>query len=1745
MTNDEYAKKYGAQLKAAAYEWRKKEKEKTWEKKAAEERKKKEAEERRKKEAEAAAAARKQKEAESSKRTWFQKGAFEDGYQFGDVTRTVIGTGMDVAEELEEGILEMGETAIDAGAYLVGGIGGFFGAEDFQNRTADFIKKDLYNSEEIIKRGNEYNPFSLALKAMGTDTESASLLGDRSESLVNSAGQLAAQYGLTMVGVPWFVTSSVTNFGGEVESSLNQGASYGEAGMSAAISTGAEILTEKLFGGDLFTKSGGFDAAVDALTKNISHKFVQKATKFGLNALGEGAEEWLSTRIGQFGQWLSYQRKRDEKGLFQMLYSEEAIDEAIESFFGGTILGFGQGGVKTGSQRNSSTQDSQADAQSGETAADKSAEVQAKSGTEGSQTAMDAFEEALKLGSNAPADPVGAAVDGFRQTGVVTNKQAADILMDSKAVAALQAQGLDLKNATTASARREAIKNAVAALAQKQAETTGSAEMIAPTIGSADASLSNMDAESITVDMTDEQRYAALSGKVIKPVADVNSANYTEDMTAIKALPAKAKSKVEKIIKPLAEKLGILNRSLKTPDIDINFQFTKKGLSESLSKQLRYGGSYADFAGAIGNLEEILNNAVLIEQHTDKYTGTSRANRNLESVYVLFGAYQDGTSVIPVQMEIKKSSDVGGRLYVTVAMTKIEADVLGSAVGHRQAHSLIPASEYSLADIFKKINPADKHFLKYLPDAFLSEAQQKAKQEALKEDADKIAGYKNNARSSISDNRAATPTESVGAAPEGFTGKQGYYDQLTDENSQPDRPGDVRPMEVLKTDRNGRRVTEFAANAYGAEVTSDRMADRIQELIDKGKLGFDTRSNPESIKRALNDIRKNGDEAVRSSITANVDNGRLQDGDIEKAMLLYTYYANQDTQASLDLASNMFVNLATMANMSGRNLQLFQMLRKMSPEGQMLTIQKSIDRYMKQLNKKRSDKNQAQVEIPQELADAYIEAARKDLDEQTAETEKEKAKIEQEIYKVAASQIKASFVEKLNAWRYMAMLGNVKTQTRNVAGNLTFRPLVNVKRTVGAAIESVTLEKSQRTKSVLGVGAEAKALRQWAREDAKGMDAKKLLSYTARTGDSAKSQIEDARAIYDNKALEATREFIQKVPEAADMVFKRWEYEVSLASFLKARGYTTADITGGKVSEDILNEAREYAALEAMKATFNDRNTVSDALVNLRYKGDSKALKALNILAEGVMPFRRTPANIAVRAVEYSPVNIARGALNLATKVRNGNMSAATAIDQISSGLTGTGAMVLGYALASGIFGFKLKGHLDDEDEKNAGHQAYALEIGGKSYSINWLAPTNIPLFIGANIYQNSQEDAQDVSWFANFANASVNALEPMLELSCMSSLQDWIEDMKYAQSGTEIYTAISSAATNYMSQYIPTLFGQVERAVEGEKKQVYADGDTPLERSIQKTIGYATQKLPGDAFQTQKYDQWGNPVEKDNWFDALINPSSVKEISTDPLDAEVSRLNGAQGKYNVTANKPSQTVSYTDADGVKHEKERLTGEQWEKLQAVYGQTSYKVMSGMIQSEDYTALPDERKAKAFDLAYEYATELGREQALKGQYTRDLPKWMEGLDGAGQDVADAILRYVWTGTTSKYTELSMQDAANVVEVLETLLAESGYTNVRGVQKVEAIVAADDFLTEKEQTEVLKDTLDDKAWDKYQQILKLGLDNDDYAASYRLYLDTTGSGKKERTIKAFQKELGVSYNTAKALYEIYNPSKKAAS
>lgn len=319
----------------------------------------------------------KDKKEETEKKKWFNSGLFDDGYQFGDVAKTILGTGSDLAEDALTGIIGMGEKIVDAGAFVAPYIaqgqfyqnGGAYQSpavqktqnemfEQSKKESAAFMQKDLYNENAIAKKLLSEVPGAIQMsninqaggyataqdwernrqmqeesqKYIDNTMEDASVFGDKSDALVQSAGQLVATAGLQAVGVPWWLTTGLTSFGAEAENALNQGATYEEAGLSAAITAGAEILTEKISGGIKFGGKTLDEGATRQLSRVITNKLARNLSKIGMDVVGEGGEEVLSGYLSAIGQKLTY---ADEKEMNELFSSEDALD----AFIGGAILG--------------------------------------------------------------------------------------------------------------------------------------------------------------------------------------------------------------------------------------------------------------------------------------------------------------------------------------------------------------------------------------------------------------------------------------------------------------------------------------------------------------------------------------------------------------------------------------------------------------------------------------------------------------------------------------------------------------------------------------------------------------------------------------------------------------------------------------------------------------------------------------------------------------------------------------------------------------------------------------------------------------------------------------------------------------------------------------------------------------------------------------------------------------------------------------------------------------------------------------------------------------------------------------------------------------------------------------------------------------------------------------------------------------------------------------------------------------
>ena len=296
-------------------------------------------------------------EGNTKKRTWFNTSAFDDGYQLFDVSKSIGATIGDIAENIIVGSGELAERGLEGTTAFLSAM---FESQQLQNaatemaykemkgedstellksrmkpveavkeKTAAFVAEDSWNSEKAVKES--------AKKILGVDLDEYSLMGEKLDSALQSVPQVAASASAEAVGVPWFLVSGMTAYGGELENALNQGgASWEEANLSAGVSASGEILTEMLSGGISFGGKTLDDVLTKQVATKIASKFWQKAAQLGLDVTGEAVEEWISADIGAFGQWLTY---RSDEELTELLGSEEAMDAKIEAAIGGGLLG--------------------------------------------------------------------------------------------------------------------------------------------------------------------------------------------------------------------------------------------------------------------------------------------------------------------------------------------------------------------------------------------------------------------------------------------------------------------------------------------------------------------------------------------------------------------------------------------------------------------------------------------------------------------------------------------------------------------------------------------------------------------------------------------------------------------------------------------------------------------------------------------------------------------------------------------------------------------------------------------------------------------------------------------------------------------------------------------------------------------------------------------------------------------------------------------------------------------------------------------------------------------------------------------------------------------------------------------------------------------------------------------------------------------------------------------------------------
>ena len=773
------------------------------------------------------------------------------------------------------------------------------------------------------------------------------------------------------------------------------------------------------------------------------------------------------------------------------------------------------------------------------------------------------------------------------------------------------------------------------------------------------------------------------------------------------------------------------------------------------------------------------------------------------------------------------------------------------------------------------------------------------------------------------------------------------------------------------------------------------------------------------------------------------------------------------------------------------------------------------------------------VELNPALAEAFL----------VAETDADRDVVLEMIYADVASQVKATGMEKFNAVRYLFMLGNFRTQGRNILGNLAFQvprlASVAVQGSVEAMVGKVAKWRGKsfdRTTSVLTDKATYKfALKDFENvrdaimsggkyEDAKGDSTfrdnidkyRQILGFKAFSDESVANSTgagKVAKKVVN--AVTMSPEYYRKATNWAmdkgDEFFCSFTYADSLARFMKANGTTWE-----KASEELRDKARTKAIQDAAEATYRDNNQFAEMVskIGKPRNPDNKAEKFVSTMSQGILSFRKTPANILVRAYEYSPVGAGVTALGLlrdTVKViakKDVEIDGTAIIKKMSQGLTGTGLVILGAWLSS-------MGHLvgkapEDEKEKQLwemqGHQQYAIEFDGKSYTLDWLAPECIPLFLGANLQQAALSDGVSLG---EFVKALGTLTDPILSMSMLQGVNDALENASSYGDDSALVRFAGNALWSYLTQALaPTFLGQIERGLEGQRMATYIEADAEL-KGVQKMVAKLSAKIPGwDYAQIVYTDAWGRTQDNSdsatlNLLYQMFSPGYVSTIQTTAMEEELLRLYKATGESKVLISTAGKTIT------VEGEDIPLSGDEYYSYNIMRGQTDYDIMTALTSSPGYANMDENTRVGAVERVHDYATQMAKYEITGGAYVPD--KWVLNAYNASVETGLPISTIV-----SYRCMMSAEDEVNTRTVANA--------NVR------AAILADPTMT-KEQKDILDDILinDNTTIPQDKKV--------DYT-NYETFVITQMSDGAQKRWTNIKKQFQISVDTYKEAWSIYH-------
>lgn len=445
----------------------------------------------------------------------------------------------------------------------------------------------------------------------------------------------------------------------------------------------------------------------------------------------------------------------------------------------------------------------------------------------------------------------------------------------------------------------------------------------------------------------------------------------------------------------------------------------------------------------------------------------------------------------------------------------------------------------------------------------------------------------------------------------------------------------------------------------------------------------------------------------------------------------------------------------------------------------------------------------------------------------------------------------------------------------------------------------------------------------------------------------------------------------------------------------KAQGLTKAQIKEGmpKLIEQLDDQIHKLADDAGLYATFQDETLLSKA-ADITKKGLNKITDyPMEKLVEmGVLPkkystqgfglgdivlkYARTPANLVMRGIDYSPLGFLRATMELAPLVFNkSKFNQFEATRALSRAITGTlGLTGMGYTLYKA--GVLTGSYSRDKDlrsiEEQSGQGSYKVnwsglgrfimsgfdkeaakfQKGDRLMDYQWLQPTAIALAIGVNFGKAQDEADPDTSGWQVMQRAILGGLSTVLENPMVQGLSNVID------AGTEIIKNQDTSQAKRIvkgvpTTFIPTVLGQARTATDNNQRE------TRDESILKEMFNLIKNKTPG-ASKTLPiaYDSLGNERQRlqggkantvGQYLKSFFSPAKITKYEVSPDAKLVLDLLEESKDLKILPRMADRGLEVNDPVTGESKRVILSGKEYSQIQKSVGQQT----TDMLREYEY------------------------------------------------------------------------------------------------------------------------------------------------------------------------------------------------